>query len=126
LHKELVQKKYDAMYDDTEPGTNFPEPGTNFPEPGTNFPEDESEKKEDYSYLLNIQVRSMTGQKLKELQEKEKKMTKDLEDYRKKTIKQIWTEELVELEEKYDVWVDSQMQEIKINTKTTAVKKSKK
>jgi len=106
LHKELIQKKYDAIYDDE----NI----------------DESEKKEDYSYLLNIQVRSMTGQRLKELQEKEKKMSTELEEYRKKTIKQIWTEELTELEEKYNVWVDTQIQEIKINTKTTTVKKNKK
>ena len=46
----------------------------------------------------------MTGQKLKELQEKCKDMIQSLENYRKRTIKEIWIEELDELMAKYKSW----------------------
>jgi len=57
-----------------------------------------------YEYLLSIQVRHMTGQKLTEIKEKEKKLNKDYEEYKKKTIETIWNEELDELLEKYKKW----------------------
>jgi DNA topoisomerase-2 len=78
LEQELIEKKYDRKPNDNE--------------------------KETYDYLLSIQVRHMTGQKLKELQEKCKDMIQSLEAYRKRTIKEIWIEELDELMAKYKSW----------------------
>ena len=46
----------------------------------------------------------MTGQKLAEIKEKEKKLNKEYEEYKKKTIESIWKEELDELLEKYSKW----------------------
>jgi len=102
LHSELVQKKYDPLLSE----------------------DDNSEL--DFSYLLNIQVRSMTGQRLKELQDKEKKMQKELDEYRKKSEKDLWIGELDELSTEYDKWVITQVQEVKVTDVKKKVTKSKK
>jgi DNA topoisomerase-2 len=39
-----------------------------------------------YEYLLSIQVRHMTGEKLAEIKEKEKKLNKSYDEYKKKKI----------------------------------------
>ena len=57
-----------------------------------------------YEYLLSIQVRHMTGEKLAEIKEKEKKLNKAYDEYKKKKIETIWIEELDELLEKYVKW----------------------
>jgi DNA topoisomerase-2 len=57
-----------------------------------------------YEYLLSIQVRHMTGEKLSEIKEKEKRLNKEYEEYKKKKIENIWSEELDELTEKYGKW----------------------
>jgi len=57
-----------------------------------------------YEYLLSIQVRHMTGEKLTEIKEKEKKLNKAYDEYKKKKIETIWIEELDELLEKYVKW----------------------
>jgi DNA topoisomerase-2 len=66
-----------------------------------------------YEYLLSIQVRHMTGQKLTEIKEKEKKLNKEYEEYKKKTIETIWKEELDELLEKYAKWEKENKQTVK-------------
>ena len=80
LENELVEKKFDKKV--SESG------------------------RESYDYLLSIQVRHMTGEKLKELQNKEKDMSLNLEKYKKKDIKKIWEEELEEFLSKYKVWLN--------------------
>jgi DNA topoisomerase-2 len=57
-----------------------------------------------YEYLLSIQVRHMTGEKLAEIKEKEKKLNKAYDEYKKKKIETIWIEELDELLERYVKW----------------------
>jgi hypothetical protein len=46
----------------------------------------------------------MTGEKLTEIKEKEKKLNKAYDEYKKKKIETIWIEELDELLEKYVKW----------------------
>jgi DNA topoisomerase-2 len=62
-------------------------------------------KEGSFDYLLNIQVRSMTSKRIKELKDKETDLTQQLNKYRIKTIKDIWTEELNELVLEYNKWL---------------------
>ncbi len=59
-----------------------------------------------YDYLLNIQVRSMTSKRVKELQDKETDLKHQLERYRIKTIKDIWRGEMDELVKDYNKWLE--------------------
>ncbi len=61
--------------------------------------------KESYDYLLSIQVRHMTGQRLKDLQEKEKQVNLELNNYKKLSPTDIWLNELDELLKKYKSWM---------------------
>jgi len=61
--------------------------------------------KESYDYLLSIQVRHMTGQRLKDLQEKEKQVNQELNNYKKLSPTDIWLNELDELLKKYKSWM---------------------
>ena len=51
-----------------------------------------------FDYLTDIKLFSVTSEKLKSLKEKKESKLKELEILRKKTVKKIWMEELVELE----------------------------
>jgi hypothetical protein len=62
-------------------------------------------KEGSFDYLLNIQVRSMTSKRIKELKDKETDLKHQLNRYRIKTIKDIWTGELNELVEEYNKWL---------------------
>jgi DNA topoisomerase-2 len=59
-----------------------------------------------YDYLLNIQVRSMTSKRVKELQDKETDLKHQLETYKKKSIKDIWRGEMDELVKDYNKWLE--------------------
>ena len=59
-----------------------------------------------YDYLLNIQVRSMTSKRVKELQDKETDLKHQLDRYRIKTIKDIWRGEIDELIKDYNKWLE--------------------
>ena len=59
-----------------------------------------------YDYLLNIQVRSMTSKRVKELQDKETDLKHQLDRYRIKTIKDIWRGEMDELIKDYNKWLE--------------------
>jgi DNA topoisomerase-2 len=61
-------------------------------------------KEGSFDYLLNIQVRSMTSKRIKELKDKETDLKHQLNRYRIKTIKDIWTGELHELVTEYNKW----------------------
>jgi DNA topoisomerase II len=62
-------------------------------------------KEGSFDYLLNIQVRSMTSKRIKELKDKETDLKHQLDRYRIKTIKDIWKEELNELVIEYNKWL---------------------
>ena len=61
--------------------------------------------KQSYDYLLSIQVRHMTGQRLKELENKERQVVEELNNYKKLTATDIWIKELDELLKKYKLWM---------------------
>lgn len=63
-------------------------------------------KEGSFDYLLNIQVRSMTSKRLKELKDKETDLNHQLNRYRIKTIKDIWKGELDELVTDYNKWLE--------------------
>ena len=100
LYQELQTKKYDLKVED---------------------------EKESYNYLLSIQVKSMTAQRVKELQQKEKESKKYLEEYKAKEVKDLWREELEELLKKYKDW-DGEQETLVLETveKTKTKKVTKK
>ncbi len=59
-----------------------------------------------YDYLLNIQVRSMTSKRIKELTDKETDVKHQLDRYRIKTIKDIWRGEMDDLVKDYNKWLE--------------------
>ena len=59
-----------------------------------------------YDYLLNIQVRSMTSKRVKELQDKETDVKHQLDRYRIKSIKDIWRGEMDDLVKDYNKWLE--------------------
>lgn len=77
-----------------------------------------------YNYLLNINIRSMTKNKIKELENELNEKKNNLENYKKLTIKQIWTQELDELLKKYNEWDNTQINtlENKLKEKTKSKK----
>jgi DNA topoisomerase-2 len=74
-----------------------------------------------YEYLLTIQVRSMTSKRLEELKNKKINLEKDIEEYRNKTIKSIWKEELTELLKEYNKWLSFE-NERKVSKKDKKIK----
>jgi DNA topoisomerase-2 len=79
-------------------------------------------KEGSFDYLLNIQVRSMTSKRIKELRDKETDLSHQLNRYRIKTIKDIWTGELQELIEEYNKWLSFEDGR-KVSSKDRKVKK---
>ncbi len=63
-------------------------------------------KEGSYDYLLNIQVRSMTSKRIKELTDKETDLKHQLDRYKIKTIKDIWRGEMDDLLKDYNKWLE--------------------
>lgn len=63
-------------------------------------------KEGSYDYLLNIQVRSMTSKRIKELTDKETDVKHQLDRYRIKSIKDIWRGEMDDLVKDYNKWLE--------------------
>ena len=79
-------------------------------------------KEASFDYLLNIQVKSMTSKRIKELKDKEIDLKHQLNRYKIKTIKDIWTEELNELVADYKKWLSFE-NDRKISSKDKKAKK---
>jgi DNA topoisomerase II len=92
----------------------------------TELGEKKFDRKEDsYDYLLSIQIRACTGQRLDDLMKKEKEIVQGLEAYRKKSIEMIWSEELDELIQKYNQWMKEQEQHTSSNEEDHKMPKKK-
>lgn len=74
LYNDLVKKKYDKIIDDEK--------------------DTEKDTLKPYRYLVNMSMRSMTKQKLKELEESIKELTEKIKDLEGKTQGDLWTEDL--------------------------------
>jgi len=61
-------------------------------------------KDKGYNYLLDMSMRSMTANKIKQLEKEHDKQKVILEEYRKKTVEDIWLGELDEFMKIYEDW----------------------
>jgi DNA topoisomerase II len=61
-----------------------------------------------FDYLLSIQIRSMTSKRVDSLREQSIKLEKEIKDFEKLSLKQIWSFELDELLKAYPKWEDAQ------------------
>ena len=80
--------------------------------------EEGEEIKNGYAYLLRLQVRTLTANKIKELKNDIEGVKTKLENIKKLTEKQIWLNELEEFKGEYDKWLK--------NISSSKVKKTKK
>lgn len=80
----------------------------------------ETSSKKDYQYLLGMPIYSLTYEKIEELKKKEKARQTEYNNLQKKSVKEIWEEELDELVEAYHEWHKDKL------TVKEVVKKSKK
>ena len=71
-----------------------------------------------YEYLLSMQMRSLTSEKVDELEKEYEEKRKELEDYENTPAWSFWKRELIELSEAYDTWV--------VDSKKTGSTKNKK
>ena len=63
-----------------------------------NYDEFKEEDEKTYDYLLNLSVRTMTKKKIEELTKQSDDKTKELELLQNKTSKDLWKEDLDELQ----------------------------
>lgn len=78
-----------------------------------------------YDYLLNMNLYSLSMEKIEELKETEKEKKEEYETLNAKTPEKIWTEELDILEAKYTKWYKKHLDEVSGDSKKK-VKKNKK
>jgi DNA topoisomerase-2 len=83
-----------------------------------------------YSYIIELPLWSLTYEKIEELKSQLADIRKVLDEYKNKTIEELWLGELQEFETSYKVWVkelaDEQEKEDKLNIKNSKDKKVKK
>ena len=77
-----------------------------------------------YSYLTELSLWTLTLEKIEELKRELKDIQKILQDYLKKTVQQIWIEELDEFVEAYNKWI-IEIEEELAKEEGLTVKKSK-
>ena len=87
LVKDLEKKKYDKDFKNNEDES------------------DTNSTKHGYEYLLRLQVRTFTSNKVKELNNDISGLKKKLEDIKSKSEKQLWLKDLQEFEEEYVKWL---------------------
>ncbi|KAL9175513.1 hypothetical protein ABFS82_02G117600 [Erythranthe guttata] len=54
----------------------------------------------DYDYLLSLAIGTLTAEKLQELRDERERLTQEVEDLKKSTVKSLWTKDLDALEAK--------------------------
>ena len=84
--------------------------------------ENESGSKHGYEYLLRLQIRTFTANKVKELNNDIKSLETKLENIKITTEKQMWLNDLQEFEAEYAKWLKV-MENTKPKTKTVSKKK---
>ena len=77
-----------------------------------------------YNYLLTMQVRTFTANKIKQLKNDLESSKKKLEYTKKKTEKQMWLNELKEFENEYHKWLKS-MSQLKVEKSEKKLKNKK-
>jgi uncharacterized protein YlxW (UPF0749 family) len=101
LVKELEKRGYDKDFKNTE--------------------EDEESSKSGFEYLLRLQVRTFTAEKVKQLENEIKGLQDKLDNVRKTSEKEMWLKELKEFETEYNKWLkvmESEKPSEKPKTKT--------
>ena len=65
---------------------------------------DRNENGGDYNYLTDMPFKSLTDSVISKMEERQKKLNKNINELRKMTSKDMWIKELDEFEEEYDKW----------------------
>jgi DNA topoisomerase-2 len=90
------------------------------------IPKTKDDSKVSYEYLLSMQIYNLTHEKIEELKQQQHEKETEYNDLNNKTVQDIWTEELNELEVKYEKWFEKKMELAKDAGVKKKSKKSKK
>ena len=83
---------------------------------------EEEDNKSGYEYLLRLQVRTFTANKVKQLKEDIINIEKKLEEAKSITEKQMWLKDIEEFEQEYEKWLKI-MNNLSKDIKKTKTKK---
>ena len=86
--------------------------------------DEEDSKSSGYEYLLRLQVRTFTANKVKQLKEDILSVEKKLEEAKNTTEKQMWLKDIEEFEQEYEKWLKI-MNNLSKDTKKTKPKTKK-
>jgi DNA topoisomerase-2 len=87
--------------------------------------DEEDSKSSGYEYLLRLQVRTFTANKVKQLKEDILSVEKKLEEAKSTTEKQMWLKDIEEFEQEYEKWLKI-MNNLSKDTSKTKTKTKKK
>ena len=94
--------------------------------PKLSYDIDAKEEDKSYDYLSRLLLFSLTSEKIAELQKERDDKEKELSDYKKKTVEEIWKGELDEFVGEYNVWLNEEKNNAKnLKKKSKKSKKSK-
>ena len=83
-----------------------------------------NEEEKSYQYLIDMPLWSLTYEKIEELKNEEEDIQRILQEYKNKSIEDIWIEELDEFVKAYNVWM-KELDYIRIKEEKLCDKKSK-
>lgn len=83
-----------------------------------------NDEEKSYQYLIDMPLWSLTYEKIEELKKEEEDIQRILQDYKQKTVEDIWIEELDEFVKAYNIWM-KELDEIRIKEEKLCDKKSK-
>jgi DNA topoisomerase-2 len=85
--------------------------------------DEEDNKNNGYEYLLRLQVRTFTANKVKQLKDDIDSLQKKLEEAKSITEKQMWLKDIEEFEQEYEKWLKIMNNLCKDTNKTKSKKK---
>ena len=99
--RELEERKYDKVFKGEKKQKEDEEKDE----------KEEEEKKSGYDYLLNMQFRSITQEKINKLEDDLKSKIKEEKKIKKTNVKDIWLDELEKFEDAYELYLERKEKE---------------
>lgn len=78
------------------------------PEAQEGAPEDENLEEGNFDYLLSMQMRSMTVERLEEIRKEKQRIQEKIDDYNSASAEELWERDLVNFEKAYAIFLKDQ------------------
>jgi DNA topoisomerase-2 len=103
---EIIEKKLNIMnVEESKVVSELEKRGYNKDTKETDDEDEKESSKHGYEYLLRLQVRTLTADKVKQLKDDILALQKKLEEIKATTEKQMWLKDLGEFEVEYQKWL---------------------